>query len=274
MASCQHSLSAAIIEMHGVTHLVLWSWRCASPFGAVFPFSVSASRARLETRVLSRPLPISPPLQRSTLRRRQASPRPPIPAAWLTKPWPQCESIHCQPCSVKSFSRGEDASKTGADRSNPFGSRPRWPSDFSASCQRIASPAAREPAPSAGDRPWHRIRPISCIVLDLQCRYRFGIAGCGKRSIATQAHRQWPGRSDCGRVHGQSAWGCHLPWLQRLASSVRTREWMGPGGPLGLQNRCAPIASGWVGSTPMHSRQIRNPCREGADREICALVYC
>ena len=39
------------------------------------------------------------------------------------------------------------------------------------------------------------------------------------------------------------------------SSKFVSGEWMGPGGPCGLQNRYASLGAGQVGSTPSRSRQ-------------------
>ena len=83
------------------------------------------------------------------------------------------------------------------------------------------------------------------------------------------------------RVRGQ---GCHGLAQRGIKAEIGARSQIrygpvidvtGGRGMAGaeLQNRCGAVVPSWVGSTPMHSRQIQNLGKQGADREVCALVY-
>jgi len=84
---------------------------------SVFPRAELA----LEIQIGSRPLPILLPFHLSTLRHRQVSPPPPIPAAWRTNRCPHRERIHYQVSSVKSFPGRENAIRAWSARCSLFG---------------------------------------------------------------------------------------------------------------------------------------------------------
>jgi hypothetical protein len=109
-----------------------------------------------------------------------------------------------------------------------------------------------------------------------------------RRPTRRHFHSSW-----CRAQPGMGVWsqnghrvgdrGCHGLARDGMTGSVKARsqirngtsvDIIGGRGTAGaeLQNRCGAVVPSWVGSTPMHSRQIQNLGNEGAGREICDVI--